>query len=161
MNTNPNWPRWIFASLSKHFADAMEVAKIPLFIEGQYRDTDELKEFVELRMQGPTYRQISKGCWWLRVEINILIQFTMNDKDYHRPHQMVGIVAAAFKDAIIAYKKGKGPDDDQTVLGCLQLLQDSRSREFLETHQFGQIDKKTNIIQAAVEGHYKMILNTL
>lgn len=161
MNINHNWPRWIFASVSKHFTDAMAEHEVPIFIEGQHRDTVELPEFVELRMDGPRTRQLSKGCWELRIEVNILVTFAMNDRDYHRPHQLVGYVAAAFKDAIIAYKKGNGPEDDQSVLGCLQLLQNSATRDYLEINHFGQIDKRTDIIQATVEGHYKILLDTL
>ncbi|MDB4726354.1 hypothetical protein OAF54_02865 [bacterium] len=158
MNPNKNWPRWVFASLSRHFKDACDEANIPLFIEGQHRNTLKLKDFAELRMDGPTFLQVSKGCWHLKVEINILIQSSMDDKNYHRIHQNVGEVAAMFKDALIAYKKGSGEDDDQSAFGCLQIIQNKASRDYLEINHFGQIDKKTNLVQATVEGHYRMIL---
>lgn len=160
MSANPNWPRWIFASVSKHFADAASAASIPLFIEGQHRATRELKNFFELRVDGPTLREVSKGCWIFRVEINILVQSVMTDTNYHTHHQNVGVAAAALTSTISVYKKGNNAQDDQSFVGCLQLLQDRERRDFVEINHFGQIDTKTKLMQASVEGHYKMILQT-
>jgi hypothetical protein len=160
MNINKNWSRWIFASLSKHFADAYAAAGIPLFIEGQHRNTRLLANFFELRVDGPTLREVSKGCWIFRVEVNILVQSAMNDTNYHVVHQNVGIAASAFEKGIPVFKKGSGADDDQSFVGCLQLLQNERSRDFVEINHFGQIDVKTKLMQATVEGHYEMTLQT-
>jgi len=160
MSANPNWPRWIFATVSKHFTDAGTVAGFPLFIEGQHRATRKLKDFFELRMDGPTLREVSKGCWILRVEINILVQSTMDDTNYHRIHQSVGVAAAAFEKAISVFKFGNNPQDDQTFVGCLQLLQSRETRDYIEINHFGQIDPQTKLVQSSVEGHYKMVLQT-
>ena len=156
MSANPNWPRWIFATVSKHFTDAAIAANIPLFIEGQHRDTRKEKELFELRTDGPTLREVSKGCWVLRVEINILVHSTMDDQNYHRIHQNVGIASAAFDKAIAVFKLGKNdPDpDDQSFLGCLQLIQNRETQDFLEINHFGQIELKSKIVQASVEGHF-------
>lgn len=156
MSANPNWPRWIFATVSKHFADALT----PLFIEGQHRDTRELKDFFEMRLDGPTLREVSKGYWILRIEINILVQSAMDDKNYHRIHQSVGNAAAAFDAVINVYKYGNNIQDDQSFVGCLRLLQNRETRDYLEINHFGQIDKKTKLMQATVEGHYQMELET-
>ena len=162
MSANPNWPRWIFATVSRHFAAAAATAGLPLFIEGQHRNTRKLKDFFELRMDGPTLREVSKGCWVLRIEINILVQSTMDDSNYHRIHQNVGIAIAAFEKAISVFKLGKNTPtpDDQSFLGCLTLLQNAETRDFIEINHFGQIDIKTKLIQASVEGHYAMLLQT-
>jgi len=155
-----NWPRWIFASVSKHFLDAASAESIPLFIEGQHRDTRLEKDFFELRTDGPTLREVSKGCFVFGLEINIIVQSAMNDTNYHRIHQNVGVAAAAFDKGIPVYKKGSGPDDDQSFVGCLQLLQNRETRDFVEINHFGQIDKQTKLMQASVEGHYRMYLQT-
>jgi len=157
MSADPNWPRWIFASVSKHFSDALP-SGITLFIEGQHRATRTEKDFFELRIDGPTLREISKGCWLFRIEVNILVQSAMDDGNYHRIHQGVGDVAATFTNGIPVYRKGSGPLDDQSFVGCLQLLESGEHRDFLEINHFGQIDVKTKIMQATVEGHYKMLL---
>lgn len=84
----------------------------------------------------------------------------MDEKNYHRIHQNVGIAAGAFKPAISVFKLGNGIDDDQSFVGCLQLLQNRETRDFIEINHFGQIDVKTLLMQASVEGHYKMVLQT-
>jgi len=149
---NKNWPRWVFASISKHFDGKRQ--GLPLFIEGQHRDTRSLKDFIELRMDGPQFTEISRKYWRLYFEINILVQSTIDDNNYHRIHQNVGIVAAAFSD-IVLFKYGDGPDDDQELWACAHLMQDTRKRQHLDIFHFGQIDKQCKLLQATVEGHYE------
>ena len=157
MSANKHWARWSFASVSKHFDDTRQ--GYPLYIEGQHRDTDTLEDFFEFRMDGPTLRESSKGFWILRIDVNILASSTIDDEDYHKIHKLVGIAQAAFED-IPVYKYGDGPDDDQSLLGCYQLKQSRRKRDFVEAHQFGRIDISVPLIQAMVEGHFEMTLIT-
>jgi hypothetical protein len=158
MPANKSWARWIKASVSKHFDDRKE--DVHLFIENQHRDTDEVKEFIELRVDGPRCLEVSKDCWKIRVEINLLIQVVMNDKDYHRIDDIVGIVQAAFTNSIPVYRYGNRTGDDDTFLGCLRILMDPSTRDFLEANRFGQIDIRTKLLQSTVEGHYEMDLQT-
>lgn len=158
MPANKSWARWLKASVSKHFDDRRDSLK--LFIENQHRDTDEDAEFIELRMDGPRCLEVSKDCWKIRVEINILIQVVMNDVDFHRIDDVVGIVQAAFTNCIPVYRYGNRPGDDDTFLGSLVLLQSPSNRDFLEANRFGQIDIRTKLLQSAIEGHYQMDLQT-
>lgn len=152
---NKNWPRWVFASISKHFDDRRQ--GLPLFIEGQSRDTLSLKDFIELRMDGPQFTEVSRNYWRIYCEVNMLVQSTMDDNNYHRIHTNVGIVAAAFT-GIELFKYGTSPSDNQERWGCLSLLQDTSKRQHLDIFHFGQIDKQTQIMQASVEGHYETYL---
>ncbi len=111
-------------------------------------------------MDGTCLREVSKGCWLLRVEFNILIQSTMDETNYHRIHQNVGVAAESCRKTISVWKKGNSPQDDQSFVGCLQLLQNRETRDFVEINHFGQIDKKTLLMQASVEAHYKLQLQT-
>jgi len=154
---NPNWARWVFASVSKHFDDRR--SGIHMFIEGQHRDTRELKDYFELRVDGPTLLEVSKGCWKLRVEVNILATATFDEANYHTIHTLAGIAQAAFT-TIEVYKYGINIQDDQTFLGCLILRQNRSTRDFLELNHFGRIDVSIPLMQATVEGHYTMTLNT-
>jgi hypothetical protein len=148
--------RWVFASVSKHFDDRK--GSIPLFIEGQHRDTNTLKDFAELRMDGPRYVEVSKGFWELRAEVNILIQSAKDDQNYHRNYDTIGIMRKAFT-CIEVLRYGTTVPDDGTVVGYLKLLQDTQGRDFLEINNFGQVDPKRPLMQATVEGHYRMYLN--
>lgn len=159
MAANKNWSRWVHASIGDHFATHFSAESVPLFIEGQHRDTNTEQHWAELRIDGPRLTEISKGCWLFRVEVNILLSSMMDDSNYHTIQQNVGIAHAGFT-SINVYRYGLGGgENDDSFLGCLQLIQNKFSRDYLETNQFGQIDVKTNVLQATVEGHYKMLLD--
>lgn len=151
---NPNWARWILAGVSDHFDTAVDLF---LFVEGQERDTKDKKSFMELRLDGPWYNEVSKDYWKIYVEVNILIQTAMRVKDFHLHHTNIGLVGAGFTDISI-FRCGNGPDDDDSFLGCLKLIQDERKRERVVTSNFGQIETHAKIQQATVEGHYNMTL---
>lgn len=158
MSVNTNWARWIFASVSKHFDDRKST--LPLFIEGQHRATRDLKDYLELRMDGPRWLEVNRGCWTGRVEINILVSSAFDEKDYHRIHRYAGLVQNAFTRVIEAFRFGDGPDDDQSFLGCLILQQNRGRRDFLELNHFGRITPEDALTQSSVEGHYEIELTT-
>jgi hypothetical protein len=157
MPSDPNWPRWIFASVSKHFQDRR--GTLTFYIEGQERDSPMPTDLLEFRMDGPYETEISKNYWDLYIEVSILIQAMKDDKDYHRIHRYCGLVAQAFT-SIPVYKYGDGVDDDQTLLGCLNLVQNVGKHERIQINHFGQIEKDTPLLQSSVEGHYRMDLST-
>jgi hypothetical protein len=152
---NEHWPRWVFASMSKHFADhfAAQTPPVPLFVEGDDRDTALLQKFSEFRMDGPRIREQSKGYWEVYVPVNILIQTSMNDKDAHLHRKQMGIAASGFARTISIFKYGNGVDDDQTLLLCMTLMGDKSNP--LQVKDFGQVDTTVRLQQATVEGHYK------
>jgi len=152
---NPHWPRWIFASISKFFADRLT----PLYIEGQFRQPG-VKDLYELRIDGPYCTEESHNYWRLYVEVSVLVQSTMDATDYHRIHKSCGLAAAVFT-AIPLYKFGDGVDDDpDEQWGCLQLAQDVGKRERIQINHFGIIDQNTALQQSSVEGHYVTHIST-
>ena len=153
---NPNWARWIFASVSKHFDDRK--GDYELFIEGQYRNVNPPKDFFELRMDGPYITEQNKGYFQVYVEINVLVQSHMDDTNYHRIHETTGYVSSIYT-GIKLYKFGNGPLDTQEEFGCLRLLQNTQKRNRIEINQFGQIDPKVRLMQASIEGHFEEILS--
>lgn len=151
-----HWPRWIFASISKHF-DANKQT-LYLFIEGMHRETRSRKDFIELRVDGPYLTEQSKGYWRNYIEINVLVQSAMDDSDFHRIYKDVGIVVNAFTD-IPVYKYGNQAYDDDSLLGCLKLVADARGKERIQVSHFGKIEPNVPLLQATVEGHYEMFLS--
>jgi hypothetical protein len=152
---NKNWPRWLFASVSEHFEN--NKGALTLFIEGQHRKTRDLKDFAELRVDGPYLTEVCKGVWRIFIEVNVLVQSAMDDANFHRIHTNVGIIVAAFT-SIPVYKYGTGVDDDESLLGCLTIVSDARGKERIQVSHFGKIDAATPLEQATVEGHYEMFL---
>lgn len=155
---NPHWARWVFASISKHFDASRD--GVPLFIEGQHRSTSKEKEYFELRIDGPKIRKLSHKHYWLRVEVNVLISVAFSDESYHRLHTLAGQMQAAFT-RIPVYKLGNTPVvDDQSFVGCLVLLQGGPGRDDLELNHFGRVGIGDALVQATVEGHYRMTLDS-
>lgn len=157
MPANHNWPRWIFASVSKHFSDRR--GTLAFYIEGQERTVPAPKDLLELRLDGPYLTEVNKDYWRLYIEVSVLVQAIKDDSDYHRIHGHTGLVAQAFT-TIPVYKFGDGEDDDQTQLGCLELVQNLGKRERIQINNFGQIEQSTPLLQSSVEGHFEMYLTT-
>lgn len=159
MTFDKNWDRWIFASISKEFNDNRQT--IPLFVEGQHRDdTQDKATLFELRIDGPNYTEVSKDCWRIDIEVNILVQAAMDNEDFHTIRKLCGIASAMFINNLPIFKFGDGVDDDDSLLSCMKLLQDVKGRERIQTSHFGQIDPSVKVQQSTVEGHYRMLLNT-
>lgn len=153
-----NWARWIYASVIKFFDDGIN---IDVFIEGMDRETEDLLDFAELRIDGPWFNEISSNYWKIRIEVNILIQSIMGDKNLYRFYDSIGDVNAAFKNCISVYKYAdiNNQNGDGSFLGCFKLIIDRYDRENIKTSNFGQIDKNVKLQQATVEAHYEMFLS--
>lgn len=149
--------RWIIASISKHFDDRK--GSIDLFIEGQIRDTSDLKDFAELRIDGPYITEVSNGFYRIYVEINVLVQSSFDQQNYHRIYNTVGKIVTIFEKTISIFKYGTGSNDDDSLLLCLNLLGDIGKRERIQVSHFGQIEPKTGIYQSTVEAHYVANVN--
>ena len=156
---NKNWPRWFFASISKHFDDE---TTFKLFVEGEPRETWEEKDFLECRTDGPDFVEVSKNIWHATIDVNILVQSIVNNEDMHQIHRMVGEVAEAFTKPLTIYKYGSDDDpvNDGSILVCLELLQNARSKELIIISHFGRINTNQPLLQATVGGRFKANLET-
>ena len=157
MPLSKDLPRWIVASVSQHFEDRRQ--GIFMFIEGQLRRTSDLKDFIELRIDGPHYTELSKGFWRVYIEINVLIQSAQDKIDRYRIYKSAGVVASAFEQTISIFKFGDEVGDDDSLVGCLKLLGDKEARERVQISHFGQIEPETGIFQSTVEAHYVVELH--
>jgi hypothetical protein len=147
-----HWPRWAFASFSKHFATHFEAENLNLFVEGDDRETALLAKFCEFRMDGPRLRAVGRNRWEIFVPVNILVQTSMNDTNTHLHRTNIGIAESGFARTISIYKYGNGPDDDQSLLVCMSLMGDKNNP--IKINDFGQVDTTVRLQQATVEGHY-------
>jgi len=158
MMLHKNLPKWIFASVCEHFKARKDGKH--LFIEGDDRDTKDLASFLELRVDGPHSKIVSKGYYRFYVEINLLVSTVMNDVSIHDFYNDIGIANMAFTRSIEVFKLGDPADtaNDESHIGCLVQVSGYRGRESVQTNNFGQIDVDTKIQQATVECHYEMYL---
>jgi hypothetical protein len=149
---NPNWPRWIHASLTIHFEDARQT--LPFFVEGQTRPTG-VTDFAEYRQDGPFFNEININNFYVDVLASIMIQI-VPDKDTHKLDRLVGIFLPAFEKAICMYRHGNGPGDDGEQFGTLRLSTNAGER--IRVDKFGQTQSATKVAQASIEARYRMIL---
>ena len=145
-----NWSRWCFASFSKFFNTNR--GSVTLYVEGTDRQTSELKDFAEFRMDGPRIKSLGKHLTRLEVTINILCFSTMDDVDAHKLQRTIGVMLAAFQPVITAYKYG----DDGTQFACFQRASPSGAKIGFDVriNQFGIIDPVLRIQQATLEATY-------
>jgi hypothetical protein len=151
---NPNWNRWLRASVIKHFAT--ELAIFNPHVEGVKR-TDMCKDdFCEIRMDGPYFAEISKNVYDVTVEVNILIQTAMTRSKNLYTHEIIGGAVCAAFVTIPVFKLGQESGDDGTQIGCLQRM--DQPQRPIKVNDFGQIEAATLLRQATVEGHYNIKL---
>lgn len=156
MSLDPNWPRWIKASIYKHFKN---LATLPVFLEAEpNRKTNQDVSFLEVRMDGPYLHEVVSDSFDVRIEVNILIQtqqsiLTAQGFDTYTPDRIAGDVALMFTKSISIFKLGAGTGDDQTLLDCLTLDTSDRSRGII-IHQFGLLQPALPVVQDSVEGRY-------
>jgi len=155
MAVDKNWARWIFASFTKHFDSKRE--GITLFIEGDDAKTADLSDYFEFRLNGPYLWERSKNWWEIQVTINILVVHKRNDNSIHTLHTNVGIMMAAFEKAIKMYKFGTGVDDDESMLGCMQIITD-KDNPSPQVDHLGQVNPDVKEMQSMVQASYCMYL---
>lgn len=156
---NPNWNRWIFASVSNFF-DSLK-GSLDMYVEGTDKaGRRQEKDYIEFRLNGPYSTEISRDEWKLVFDVNILVCSIKDTKDIHRIYRNAGIVTSMFRGEIPIYKMGDGPEDNAAVLlGCAVLETEGRGGGIYVDH-YGQIDPVLPVLQATVEAGYKMYLET-
>lgn len=147
------WPRWINASIYKHFEDRK--GDFEIYIEGDERTLTD-NEFVEVRIDGPFIERPHKFLFYLNVQINVLVQAHIDPIDLYKQERIAGIFLKAFTNTINVNKLGDGVFDDGTLLECLHLQRDKK--EGVAMNNFGIIRPDTRITQATIEGHYRLEL---
>lgn len=156
LTANEHWGRWIFATMSGDL-DSQFNSTYEIFIEGTHRGLPENEELIEFRMDGPWIRQPSRGCFILRVEVNLLLRSYMDDDDFHKMRRLCGAVQSWLGQNHCIYRYGDGIDDDQSLLGTLE-LKNRKDSEPIRLNQFGQVDPRYRLEEATVEATFEIHL---
>ena len=144
----------IFRAVNKHF-DSFK-GDLPIFFRADDQQNIETRvNRAELRIDGP-YTRVLAGVVRYDVEVNLLFSVHMTDKSLYTINELLD----RFRLAMIGANGKRVPilvyDDNNVFLGCLRLTPIvSGDREVREYH-FGEIDNKTRLQQASLEGHYRM-----
>lgn len=148
---DPNWERWIVASIFKFIKDANDALAAPfkLYREGEARKTNTTDPFLELRIDGPKFN-LRQSDYRVEVEVNILIQLQM-DKDLYHANKISGQVCASFLPFTIAVLKlGNDPTDDASLVACLR----TDASTGIIAHKYGIIQPSLTVMQGSVGTKY-------
>jgi hypothetical protein len=160
MAADKNWPRWIFASVSNHFKQVAVDNDIPILIEGledrlSYKVRD--RDHAELRIDGPILNEISRNCFRLNVDVNILLQSYMSEANRYILIENCGVFLEGVTN-IPVFRYGTGPDDDSSYLGCLEIKDENKGG--FGVHHFGQLKPDVRVRESIVTVSYSMLLTT-
>jgi hypothetical protein len=165
MPANPNWARWIFASV--HTALLQVNSGVPFLMEGVDERTDAFLEApskVEARANGP-YVKPQQGCSLLWVDINVLVTNHMDGdtKSRHELHRLAGLYQEALTAPIEVWNYGNEAGDwdenvpaSQIFLGCL--VNRHGNGDMTKLFNFGQVEKTDRVKQAIVDARYEITL---
>lgn len=152
---NAEWPLWITASVMQHFKAAADANSITLFFEGQDRDTADLSEYVELRLQGPHVTEQSLSCFKLEVEVSILVSVKKGGGNIYRPHAIAGLFQAAAIEVCV-WDYGNGDNDPYTHQFDLRLIDGPKGK--VQWHFLGQVEGNVNLLQGIIVAKYDVEL---
>lgn len=169
MPANPHWARWIFASLADYLkktiteGDNIELRTVPVLIEGVDERTDtvmQATDHAEVAITGPFSRELSHEYYELKVGVRVLIHSRMDKppKNRYTPQQIAGLFHEAMDAVIAVYRYGNGPDDDQSLLGCLSPL--AGRHDAVRVFNFGQMNPTDRLRQSMVDCWYVMELTS-
>ncbi len=161
MSANPNWARWIFASIAKNLSAVANTNSIPVIVEGIDDETDAFTEEtdrVEIRINGP-YTKEMPGEYRIQMDINVILtsRFDGAQKNRHAILTNAGLFHEAMDQAIKVYKYGDSVGDDDSYLGCL--VPRSGKNDTIRVIHFGKVDPTDKVKQSVVDNRYEMYLS--
>lgn len=151
MAANPNWTRWIVASVVKYLKDVADANNIPSLIEGvEERTTDVSQDNkAEIRVNGPFLTEVSKDYFKGTVGVNVHITYRI-DEDVYGIHKWCGVFLEAMTGNIPILKLGEA-GEDQSRIACLST---DDSKDPIRVLYFGQVDKTDRVLQVVVDARY-------
>lgn len=158
---NPNWPRWIAASLAVYYKAVADALSLNLLVEGVDERKSEMmgSDRAELRVNGPMIRHLSAGYFRLDVDSNILLTDLMEGEAENTYNLMnwAGAFQQAAEKTIPVYRYGPdtGGVDDSSLVGCLTIR---GRKEGPSLFHFGQVSTDDRVRQAAVDTQHWMFL---
>lgn len=148
---NKWWPKWIFASVMKHFDD--ERGDTPLFIQGESFTPGDLKEYAEIRLRGPNFREVSRGTTEISLDIAIMITVAKGNSNTFLIHEIAGTFMAACESIeILKLGSNEEEDDPEEVVFCLTPQGDIRWQFF------GQPKNDTDVVQGVINARYQITI---
>lgn len=119
-----------------------------MYAEGEIIDMAKAQEWVEVRLTGPRYKQLSNNVEHYELDVNLMISVKLDQKNLYRPQELSGYFASKLQAAIPVF------NDSNQPIGCLTLRDDVNPA--IDVIQWGVIDATTNVFQITIDGFYQM-----
>ena len=146
---NSNLDRWLVSSITKYFSDVADLNSLTFISEDQVRDTASLSTWVELRINGPQFKEWSSGMYTITLEADLLISVRLSESNIFRIHELAGLFESSC-DNIPIYTYGNGED----FLFCLSL--DDQMVSNIKKLYYGRADD-TKIKRVSVMAFYEIL----
>lgn len=169
MPANPDWTRWIFASVADALKTVATDNDIPVLVEHLDERTKEFEratDKVEIRITGPWVQELSKGYYRVWVDVNALLQsrYDGQAKNAYTIHKNAGLFQAAMSTPIGVWNYGSEPSDfseddpdSQVFLGCL--LPRPGKNDSIRVNHFGQVNAVDKLKESSVDARFVMYLD--
>ena len=159
MSANPNWARWVFASVATFLKQVAQSQQLAVLVEGLDDRTTEVMEATdrcEIRITGPFTKELSHNYFQIEVIVNVLFLSRYEEqKNQYAIIQKMGVFQEAMDGPIAVYQYGNQPgDDEHALVGCLKPVQ-GRNDNIRVLH-FGQVDPTDRLKQSMVDARYRM-----
>jgi len=168
MAANPNWTRWIFASVAHALKTVATDAHLAVLVEHLDERTTafmQAADRVEIRITGPFTQEFSKGDFRIWVDANVLIEsrFDGSKKNANDILKYAGLFHEALDTPIAVWNYGSelgdyvtGDSATQVFIGCLTPR--PGKNESVRVFNFGQTTQTDKMKQSMVDARYVMYL---
>jgi hypothetical protein len=166
MPANPNWARWIFASVADHLKSVAVTHSLPVLVDHLDDRTTafmQASDRAEIRITGPFTQEVSMGFHRVYVDANVLLtsRYDGQKKDQMAVFKYAGFFHEAMDSPIPIWNYGnmtgdfvEGDPATQVFLGCLKPR--PGKNDSVQVFHFGQTDKVDKLKQSAVNARYYM-----
>lgn len=168
MAANPNWARWIFASVAYTLKNVATNANLAVLVEHLDERSDafmQAADRAEIRITGPFSQELSKGSYRIWVDANVLLtsRYDGQAKNAYDILRFAGLFQEAMDSPIPVWNYGNQPGDyvdsnpaTQVFIGCL--LPRPGNIDSVRLFNFGQTDPTEKFKQSVVDARYVMYL---
>ena len=146
MSFNPDLPKWIHASLMKHFKTVADGIGVEYYAEGLDDPTSDVYQNtnLSLRIDGPWSREGSSLTdYW--VEVQAFLTVIGDLENHYTVLDYAGTVAQSLRGVIPVYQI---PESPLTQVGCLDI--DRETVESVRIVNFSRVSESSKVKQISV-----------
>jgi hypothetical protein len=164
VSANPNWTRWVFASVADVLKTVATTNSLAVYVEHLDERTEafiQSSDRCEIRITGPFTREVSKDYHQLLMDVNVLLtsRYDGAAKNQYNILKFAGLFHGALSMPIPVWNYGNEEGDygdDPQFLGCL--LPKGAKSDLVKVFNFGMTNETDKLKQTVVDARYEMQL---